>query len=771
VWKAFKGIEQVCWPRPTFLADGQLPRPCGVQFIITTNPESALGHNGKWRCYSSRTTTDGGGVRALLALEPGNALPAGPDPRPQSAEGIEGARAPGQQNSKEMIETNPEEERTVMTRRPHARSRTGLVAFLTLLLLAGCAAGKSDFDLGQTLAAQQKWDEAIRAYEQALQKEPDNAQYRASLAQARAGAAQAELRTATAMAGAMAQVQEVERALQAVERASGTIPARAHAGVPGAPAEAAVGALPGGRATPAGGRPSRSGGVEPGRAGGTPRAGHRSRERGGDPPAAGGGPRRGPEPAAGRAGGPPRSGERRRGISRRRSRGIRATRRSRAGFGRPSNGTTSRYYLGRAGQLEADGQIEKAFGFLRLAGRYWPNDVRVRDAMERWRARAAPVLRRGVRRADSDDWESPTALVQATQAFGAATGVEPALRGMVRELAAKLYDRALEFENQKLWGNTWLWLRTLQQVDPAYRDTANKVEQTREKLLDRASLKIAVLELEPPKAAPDAGSIVSGSIVTNLFKLGRKDFKVIEREALQSIIKEISIGQAGVLDVETAKEIGKIAGIDTILVGRVLQYKVDQNEAEGRKTVTVQVGSRTVPNPAYEMHLAEVREGRKKATDGAPAQTIHEPVHQLFTYRVGTVTAIGYVSVSFRLVGVEREILLAEKIDEQEAFRQDYSEGVEAAGIQAVAKDTPIPTEVLNRVTEKVVGKIVALIARHYGSRQQYYLEAGRELQRRRQFTRAVEEYMNSTASAELEKTGEQYAAQARSHIEELMRQ
>jgi len=188
--------------------------------------------------------------------------------------------------------------------------------------------------------------------------------------------------------------------------------------------------------------------------------------------------------------------------------------------------------------------------------------------------------------------------------------------------------------------------------------------------------------------------------------------------------------------------------------------------------VTVQVGSRTVPNPAYEMHIAEVREGRKKASDGAPPQTIQEPIHQLFTYRVGTVTAVGYVSVSFRLVGVERgEIQLAEKIDEQEAFRQEYSEGVEAAGIQAVAKNTPIPTEVLNRVTEQVVGKIVALIARYYGSRQQYYLEAGRELQRRRQFTRAVEEYMNCTASAELEKTGEQYVAQARNHIEELMRQ
>jgi hypothetical protein len=69
------------------------------------------------------------------------------------------------------------------------------------------------------------------------------------------------------------------------------------------------------------------------------------------------------------------------------------------------------------------------------------------------------------------------------------------------------------------------------------------------------------------------------------------------------------------------------------------------------------------------------------------------------------------------------------------------------------------------------VQKIVQLTARHYGSRQNYFLETGRELQRRRQFTRAVEEYMNAIASADLEKTGEQYAALARTHVEELLRQ
>jgi tetratricopeptide (TPR) repeat protein/curli biogenesis system outer membrane secretion channel CsgG len=656
-----------------------------------------------------------------------------------------------------------------------ARHRVGVLA-LAMLVLGGCATGKADFDLAQTLLGQQKYDDAIRAYEQALQKEPDNAQYRSGLAQARAAAAQEQLRSATAVAGAMATIAEVDRGLQAIERAFRYDPQHQ-------PSLAFQGRLRE-RRTALGNELEQL------------LAEGRSLAQRGEWAQA--------EQAAVRAlaidpGNAAAARQRQEAIRGATDRTLRqaaeaeaaeewreAARYLEEALARDPNNDAIQtrlqtakqrdslaYYLGRAAQLESDGQLEQGYAFLQRAGKYWPNDVRIRDAQERLaREGRRRHYTEALRRAENDDWgKVHVALGQAVRGFGPATTVDGQLRTLVRDLSLKLYDRALEFENQKQWGNTWLWFRAVQQVDPAYRDTANKVEQTWEKLLDRASLKIAVLELEAPKAAPDSGSILSGSIVTNLFKLGRKDFKVIEREALQTIIKEISIGQAGVLDVETAKEIGKIAGIDTILVGRVLQYKVDQNESEGRKTVTVQVGSRTVANPAYQLFLAEVSAGRKKASDGAPPQTVQEPENQLVSYRVGTVTAIGYVSVSFRLVGVERgEIFLAEKIDEQETFRQDYSEGVEAARIQAVPKNAPIPTEVLNRVSDNVVGRIVQLINRHYGSRQQFYLDAGRELQRRRQFTRAVEEYMNCVASAELHGSGAQQAAQARTLIEELMR-
>ncbi len=661
-----------------------------------------------------------------------------------------------------------------MGRHRVSRMAAGLVMALAL---AGCAAGGPEFEAGQKLAGQQRWDDAILAFETAIQKNPDNREYRAGLARARAGAAEEQLRSAKAAAGRMSQLAEVDRGIVSVERALRYDPnhgpslhfqaalrerradllrqvdqrlgqarsaAQAEAWAPAEAAIAQVLAIEPGNAAALGLRQeinlkaiekslrlaAQAEKAEDWREA----ARHWEEALGRDP-----------------------SNE---------------TLRARLRVARQQDSLA--HYLGRAGEWEAAGQLEKAFGFLRTAARYWPEDPALQEATSRVaREGRRRLYAEALRRAENDDWgRAYAALSQAVQAFGPAASVDVQLRSQVRQLAASIYERALEFDNQKQWGNTLFWFQVLQQLDPMYRDSANRLEQMREKLKDRASVKITVLDPESPKEAPDAGPIISGTIVTNLFKLGRRDFKVIEREALQSILKEMAIGQIGILDVETAKQIGKIAGIDVLLVGRVLQYKVDQNEAEGRKTVTVQMGTRTVQNPAYQLHLAAVQQGLKKASDPAPPQTIQETVQQLVTYKVGTVAATGYVSVSFRLIGVERgDILLAEKIDGEETFKQDYSEGVEAAGIPSVPKAAPIRTDMLNRVTQDVVGRLVQRVARHFGNRQEFFLNAGRELQRRRQFTRAVEEYMNCIASAELEGSGQEVAALARQYIEELARQ
>ncbi|MGH7320281.1 MAG: tetratricopeptide repeat protein, partial [Candidatus Rokuibacteriota bacterium] len=341
-------------------------------------------------------------------------------------------------------------------RRQNLRRRIWAVV-AAALWLAGCATGAADFELGQTLTGQQKWDEAIRAYQLALEKEPDNAPYKAALAKARAAAADEHLRSATTVAGGMGQIPEVDRGLTAIERAlaydsghapslrfqatlrerrtaltreverllgEGRVSIQRQEWTKAEQAAARVLAIDPGNASAAGlRRDAVRGSIETSlKTAAEAEATEDWREAA-----------RALEEALGRDPS---------------NQGVQARLRT------AQQRDSLAYYLGRAGQLESEGQLEKAFGFLRTAAKYWAADVRLRDTMDRMaRDGRRRYYTEALQRAESDDWGRVYAMLsQATQAFGPASRAEPQLRAVTRDLTAKLYERALEFENQKLWG-------------------------------------------------------------------------------------------------------------------------------------------------------------------------------------------------------------------------------------------------------------------------------------------------------------------------------
>jgi Tetratricopeptide repeat len=112
VWRAFKDIEQDLLARAeTFLADGQLPRALReFQFIITTNPESALGHYGVGLALLQLKNYDEAvaAFERALILEPGNARYRAGLTRARSLQKASKAlERQGQQNLKDMIEDQP----------------------------------------------------------------------------------------------------------------------------------------------------------------------------------------------------------------------------------------------------------------------------------------------------------------------------------------------------------------------------------------------------------------------------------------------------------------------------------------------------------------------------------------------------------------------------------------------------------------------------------------------------------------------------------------
>ena len=78
---------------------------------------------------------------------------------------------------------------------------------------------------------------------------------------------------------------------------------------------------------------------------------------------------------------------------------------------------------------------------------------------------------------------------------------------------------------------------------------------------------VAVLPFENKGASRDLGEIVLDKMITAL--VNQERFKVMERSQLDKILAEQSLGASGVLDAETAAEIGKGIGVDGIIIGSV----------------------------------------------------------------------------------------------------------------------------------------------------------------------------------------------------------
>lgn len=80
--------------------------------------------------------------------------------------------------------------------------------------------------------------------------------------------------------------------------------------------------------------------------------------------------------------------------------------------------------------------------------------------------------------------------------------------------------------------------------------------------------RIAVLPFRELDGRPTVlSSYISEELVTNLFLIGGID--IVERSMLDRLLGELKLGQTGLIDPETAKRVGKVAGVDAIVTGSI----------------------------------------------------------------------------------------------------------------------------------------------------------------------------------------------------------
>jgi TolB-like protein len=97
------------------------------------------------------------------------------------------------------------------------------------------------------------------------------------------------------------------------------------------------------------------------------------------------------------------------------------------------------------------------------------------------------------------------------------------------------------------------------------RELATQISATATK---QAKQKIAILPFHELEGQPTVlGTYIAEELVTNLVQLG--DFHVVERQLLHKVLGELKIEQTGAIDPATAKQVGKLTGVDAIVTGSI----------------------------------------------------------------------------------------------------------------------------------------------------------------------------------------------------------
>ena len=194
--------------------------------------------------------------------------------------------------------------------------------------------------------------------------------------------------------------------------------------------------------------------------------------------------------------------------------------------------------------------------------------------------------------------------------------------------------------------------------------------------------KIAVAEFEGPDGS---GELAAYKLTEYLVQTNR--FTVLEREKIDKILQEQGLSMTGVIDQNSAVEIGKLLGVDALIFGNVTAYKCE--DEEGTRKVKKKVGT----GKYKRVKRKNIFTGKEYWAEEEIMKTVLVDEH----YKIRK----GVVSVNFKVVDVKTGKLLAVK---SLTVNKEYK-SVEGRG------NIPAREEVLNSLLSQVMEKFAGMIA------------------------------------------------------------
>lgn len=430
------------------------------------------------------------------------------------------------------------------------------------------------------------------------------------------------------------------------------------------------------------------------------------------------------------------------------------------------------YFIGQAREAITAQKWDRAVSAYERALEYDPENKDLRQLIIQVRTKAGEFNIRKSKELMDQGW-----LLQAFEAYAsAARNISDPKDFKLNSLLKDLTDRAVyaaeQFKEQNRFGAAWFWFEKIRNVDPQYKDIFFLTQTMEDQIKQRVQKSIAVFDFNSPSDNKDAGVIVANNLITNLFNNASGDIKILERENLKSILEEMKLGQIGVVSANSAKEMGRVYGIDVAIMGSVLLYKVDSSVAQGTKSVRYQIGTKIEDNIDYLNWKAKHPNPNEKQLAEAPPAKVTIPEFAEKDYQVSNHKKVGFVQLSFRIVDVRTgENIQVRTIESKKTVQDETSAGLPEAKVKFDPLDIPTDTELLQKMTDEVVSELGREALRPLSNLEKTYFQEGEKLIRRRDRLEAAENFINAIFNERLKQIqGSPMTQQALENLDDIFR-
>ena len=307
------------------------------------------------------------------------------------------------------------------------------------------------------------------------------------------------------------------------------------------------------------------------------------------------------------------------------------------------------------------------------------------------------------------------------------------------------------YKQSNQFAMAWTLYQSVKEVNPEFPDLFTLIRELEDAISDRSKRQIAVFDFNSPSESNDSGVIIANNLISRLFNNAGSDITILERENLKSILEEMKLGQMGVVSESTAKQMGKVYGIDFAIMGSVLIYKVDENTSVSTKNIRYEIGKRIEDNIDYLNWKAVNPNPSKSDLKRAPKAKILVPEFGEKEYEVTNTKKVGFLQLSFRIVDVlTGENTRVDTIERKLQVEDTANAGVSDAGVIFDPMTMPTDTELLQGLTEEVVESMAGDVLRPLQQLETFYFNQGSDFERRGEFESAVEFYTNAIFNEKL---------------------